>query len=334
MFEEIFSSNNVFQDRISDVEVSPDGSFMVSGRFNGSISIGGISLHSSGFDDVFIAKVDPNGSVIWATSAGSPLKEDCDIYIHNSMVCTDSSLPNWGSYSKLHSNKMAVDGDGNTWLTGTFCASNSASYNTDIGSCYATFGNLSIGVDVNWGYGLSFVAKIDSDGNWLWVQKATATHAFYDSDDSYDGIRAHGIAVDPGGGAFVTGMANPFFASCTYGGTLYFGDIQVSGGVKATFLAKISDNGSWEFAITEEGCIGVENLGVDVAVAPSGDVVLLGQLGSVSRQVLDFGGTTVYYPTLNPTADPQPQIYVGLICRPKLCSSLKWYCRCKQIYEG
>ncbi len=48
-----------------------DGNVLVTGLFNSpSILIGGITLLSKGNLDIFLAKFDPDGNVIWATSAG------------------------------------------------------------------------------------------------------------------------------------------------------------------------------------------------------------------------------------------------------------------------
>ena len=47
-----------------------DGSSLVAGRFQGSVTFGTTSLTSAGAQDVFIAKLNPDGTYAWATQAG------------------------------------------------------------------------------------------------------------------------------------------------------------------------------------------------------------------------------------------------------------------------
>ena len=55
----------------SSVSVLPDGSAIVSGWFRGTATFGGITLTSiDSSRDVFVAKVDPAGTWVWATRAG------------------------------------------------------------------------------------------------------------------------------------------------------------------------------------------------------------------------------------------------------------------------
>ena len=52
-----------------------DGSFIVTGKFQGTASFGGTTLTSAGNADVFIAKLNADGSYAWATKAGGSSNE-------------------------------------------------------------------------------------------------------------------------------------------------------------------------------------------------------------------------------------------------------------------
>ncbi|HHE39240.1 MAG TPA: hypothetical protein ENL20_11810, partial [Candidatus Cloacimonetes bacterium] len=103
------------------------GNCYVTGIFNDTATFGSYSISSSGYDDIFIAKLNPNGIWQWVTVGGG-------------------SAQDWGR-------SITIDDLSNCYITGHFG-------NT------ATFGSHSVtssgGADV-------FVAKMDIEGNWLWV---------------------------------------------------------------------------------------------------------------------------------------------------------------------
>ncbi|MCK9583930.1 MAG: T9SS type A sorting domain-containing protein [Candidatus Cloacimonetes bacterium] len=76
------------------IAIDSEGNCYVSGSFEGTISFGSISLTSSGYEDIFIAKLDTNGNWLWASGAGGTLYE--------------------GAYS------IAIDGEGNCYVCGYF----------------------------------------------------------------------------------------------------------------------------------------------------------------------------------------------------------------------
>ncbi|MCP4929068.1 MAG: hypothetical protein GY918_08455, partial [Gammaproteobacteria bacterium] len=47
-----------------------DGSSIVTGYFGGTANFGGTTLTSAGGEDIFIAKLNADGSYAWATNAG------------------------------------------------------------------------------------------------------------------------------------------------------------------------------------------------------------------------------------------------------------------------
>ena len=126
------------------VAVDASGSVFVAGSFRGRLDLGSTNLVSHGYyfhgafvstlDDIFVAKYDKNGAVLWARSAGGDGDD--------------------------HAVGMALDTGGNCYLTGSF---------QDI----ADFGGFSITNTFTGNSGGLFLAKYDAQGNVLWVRKAT-----------------------------------------------------------------------------------------------------------------------------------------------------------------
>lgn len=54
------------------IAVDDSGNIYITGHFNGaSLTMGSITLTNSGNDDIFIAKLNPTGTVVWATGVGN-----------------------------------------------------------------------------------------------------------------------------------------------------------------------------------------------------------------------------------------------------------------------
>ena len=103
------------------------GDRFVSGSFYGTVNIGGTSLTSNGFQDGFLAKYSPTGTLVYAKSVGGTLNDDVSA--------------------------VAVDAAGNAYATGFF-----AGANIDFGNGHtlsAPIGNA------------AFVWKLDPNGNTL-----------------------------------------------------------------------------------------------------------------------------------------------------------------------
>ncbi len=125
----------------SDPESEPsvatdnDGNVFLTGNFfSATLTIGSTTLtnDSAGVPDMFLVKMDNNGNVLWATSAGG---NDQD-----------------------RAFSVAVDADGNCYVAGSF-KSPSITFGT------TTLTNASSGYDC-------FIVKYDADGNVLWAMRA------------------------------------------------------------------------------------------------------------------------------------------------------------------
>jgi len=200
-------------DESYNIAVDANGNSYVTGNFTGSATFGSTTLTSSGYNDIFVAKLDINGNWLWAKQAGG------------------------ADYDEGKS--IAVDANGNCYITGSFRGS-------------ATFGTTTL-TSSSWDD--IFVAKLDNNGNWLWVKQAGGWY--------YDDY-GFGIAVDANGNSYVTGSSD--------------WDI---------FVAKLDSNGYW-FWTKQAGGTGTD-MGFGIAVDANGNSYVTGNFtGSAT-----FGTTTL-----------------------------------------
>jgi len=218
------------EDGGTSIAVDANGNSYVTGSFKESANFGTTTLTSSGSWDIFVAKIDHNGNWLWAKQAGG----------------TDNN----GGIS------IAVDANGNSYVTGGFYGS-SCSFST------ITLINSSIE------YSDIFVAKIDYNGNWLWAKQAGGT--------GYDA--GYGIAVDTNGNSYVTGE---FDGSATFGTTTF-----TSSGGSDIFVAKLDSNGNWLWAKQAGGTD--DDYGKGIAVDNNGNSYVTGYFWSSAT----FGTTTL-----------------------------------------
>ncbi|MCK9611174.1 MAG: SBBP repeat-containing protein [Candidatus Cloacimonas sp.] len=211
------------------IAVDANENSYVTGYFSGSATFGTTTLTSSSeyYSDIFVAKLDSSGNWLWAKQAGGT---DC----HD-------------GYG------IAVDADGNSYVTGYFYGS--ATFSTTI---LTSNGNEDI-----------FIAKLDSNGNWLWVKQAGGTGWDY----------GFVIAVDDNGNSYVTGY---FSGSVTFGTTTL-----TSSGYEDIFVAKLDRNGNWLWAKKAGGTS--DDIGYGIAVDANGNSYVTGYF----EESATFGTTTL-----------------------------------------
>jgi len=202
------------------IAVDANGNSYVTGYFYNSATFGTTTLTSSGYADIFVAKLDSSGNWLWAKQAGGA--------------------------SFDYGYGIAVDDNGNSYITGVF-------------EEIATFGTTTL---TSSGYEDIFVAKLDSNGNWLWVKQAGGTGW-----DDY----GRGIAVDANGNSYVTGY---FWDSATFGTTTL-----TSSGNSDIYVAKLDCNGNWLWA-KQAGGTGWDD-GYSIAVDANGSSYVTGFLWKV-----------------------------------------------------
>lgn len=136
---------------------------------------------------------------------------------------------------------IAVDSQGNQYITGVFQST-------------ADFGATSL--TSSGGYDI-FVAKLNSDGTWLWAKRAGGT--------GYDG--GWDIAVDSAGNSYITGR---------FAGIADFGQFTLENTIDiCTYVAKLDTNGNWLWA-TQTGSHDDDNEASSLALDSQANVYIVG----------------------------------------------------------
>ncbi|HJS01358.1 MAG TPA: SBBP repeat-containing protein [Flavobacterium sp.] len=164
----------------SSLGIDPLGNLYITNSFLGTVDFdpgdGSFYLTSQGSDrDVFIQKIDVNGNFIWAKQIGGPF------------------VPTFPT--PVHSNAIAVDTNGNQYLTGYFDGTIDFDPNPTFTFTMTSQYNAS---DI-------FICKLDTDGNFVWAKQFSGTQ-------SQGGV-GYAIVVDGSGNVYSTG---------TIGGTMDF----------------------------------------------------------------------------------------------------------------
>ncbi len=118
------------------ITIDANGNSYVTGRFDSTMTFGSAILNSVG-QDIFVAKYDPSGNVIWATSA--------------------TGIGDGGV------NAISVDLNGNVFITGYFGGAT-----LTFGSTVLTNGGTGTAQDI-------FIAKYNTSGTLLWAHNPVGT---------------------------------------------------------------------------------------------------------------------------------------------------------------
>ncbi len=242
------------------------GHCFVSGYFNGTAAFGGVFVTSSGSKDLFVGLADNAGNWAWvrhATDSGNDEAWDVatdgngNSYVTGDFFGTATfGTTTLNSYSGLDIFIAKLDFAGN-WLWAKRGGGSTFDYGYGIsadsaGNVYVT-GEYWAPIDIGH-YNLTgiggrdfFVAKLDTNGNWLWLLEGGST-----SNDT-----CAETATDGNGNCYITG---------TFRGTCHFGALSVtSSGNSDIYIAKIHESTSSGIPLAPQ------NLTLDV----SGNNVLL-----------------------------------------------------------
>lgn len=208
-------------DECADVAYSNSVGVVSTGYYSGSASIGA-PLSSTGLSDMFVMVQDQFGSVFWSKSFGGPFND--------------------------RSNAVAIDNQGNIYITGSFTES-------------ATFDLINVvatdSADV-------FVAKLNPSGVVQWVSTAGGVY----SESSM------GIDIDTQGNPVITGT---FRGESTFGTTVLTSMNSPTSGAPSSdvFIAKLNSAGVWQWA--KKGSAPLDDTGLDIATDPSNNIYVCGR---------------------------------------------------------
>jgi hypothetical protein len=276
------------------VSTDSNGNVFFTGGFVGSSLIfGTYTLSSAGLNDLFIIKLDPNGSVIWAKSAGgtqSDYGKSISIDSNGNAIVTgysqsptltigSSTLSNVGQgvlVVKYDPNgtvlwaKSGVGTTNNFWAGGTSVSAD-VNGNVLVSGFYRnssiSFGTYSL---TNVGSEDLFIVKFDPSGSVLWAKSTGGSL----SDVSL------GISSDFNGNCFITG--------CFQSASIGFGTSTLTNSVPQSpyiFVAKYDASGN---ALWAKG-LGLGQ-GNGISVSSSGSVFATGYFTSAS---MVFGTSTL-----------------------------------------
>ena len=203
------SAGGIYEDRALSVIVDASGNIVVTGSFNSpTITFGTTTLTNNGNYNIFIAKYNNNGDVLWAKSAGS---NDEDFV--SSIVAVDATgnIIIAGSFSSptitFGSTTLINNGGSDTFLTkyntngNVIWAKSAGGISTDFSKSMAvdatgniivsgsfksptiTFGSTTLTSEGDW---VSFLTKYNTSGDVLWAK----------SDSIYDGMNSISVSVD------------------------------------------------------------------------------------------------------------------------------------------
>ncbi len=262
----LLAQQNIFTEAINygggssdygyDIAVSSDGSTYVTGKFKSSdLDFGnGVTLASTGNYDMYLAKFDKQGQIVWAKQAGSSsvdegrtvaIDADGNVIVAGIFVKTihfdNDSLENHGNYdifiAKYDPNgnmlwlkqaytsnqdkavDIAVDNDNNYIVTGYF-GNNATDTLVYDGTNIISNGERDI-----------FVLKLNSDGNLQWGI----------SGGGKANDEATALAIDKSNNIYVTGYYKD--TTAVFGST----ELNHEDGYEA-FLTKIDPNGNYLWA--------------------------------------------------------------------------------------
>lgn len=265
------------------------GNVYITGEIERTVKFGSITFKGNGSNDVFLAKYNTNGDVLWAKKVGGSNKSDqglglalvagsvyitgnfqssanfagtkltssglLDIFI--AKYSTEGSLQ-WikkaGGPGYDVGNAITGDSGGNIYVTGYF-------------SNTAKFGGKSVtskgGKDI-------FVAKYNSSGSCIWVKSAGSGATEY----------GYGIAADNFGRVFVTGG---FRYSTTFGSI----KLKAAGGNADMFVACYNSSGDVVWA--KKGGGDYNDYGRAIAIDGSSNLYITGNYGFSAT----FGSKTI-----------------------------------------
>lgn len=252
------STSNVGIESGTSIVADNAGNLYITGYFNETATFGTTTLTSVGAADIFAAKLTGNGDWLWAQRAGG-IEYDNGLSlsldnIGNVLVCgVFQDTADFGSTILTGSGATDIftaklDSAGN-WLWANKAGGQYSDVDYSIscdsnGSCYIT-GNYALNImfglieltSTNFNDSNTFVAKLDSEGNWLWAKKAGGI--------SYD--RGYGIVVDDNGNSYIVGF---YYDIGIFGPYILTNNNFAMGDI---FVAKLDTEGNWLWAKSAGG---------------------------------------------------------------------------------
>lgn len=274
------------------VVVDSSGNVFVTGYFAQTAVFGDTSVISVGGLDMFLAKYNNNGTLLWVRTAGGPdndaardiaIGKDQSVYITGGFQTSASfGATNLVSAGLGDIFLAKYDADGNlTWVRQAGSVGDETAFGVTVDStnnAYITgyfvgMAGFSSALILSVGVADIFIAKYNSSGTLTWVQRAG---------DAYTDI-AYKIAVDKNGFVYITGYFN---IGTTFGASTIY-----SAGENDIFIAKYNPvTSSWMWAQRAGG--NINDSAEDITVDVSGNLYITGYFANTAT----IGSTSITAP--------------------------------------
>lgn len=326
------------------------GNVYILGRFMGTVDFnpnaGVFNIGSSGAADMFILKLDANGSFIFVSTVGSPdfsgnpSPTSVFVDISGNIYCSGNFTGQIDFDPGVGVQNLSNVGGGTTDIfilklssTGSFMFAKSfGNTGTDIssevkvdaiGNIYMT-GSFELTVDFDPGvgiynltsanYGDMYILKLDNAGNFIWVKAI--------GDASNGAEQGNSITLDPAGNIYTTG----FFSGTTdFDPSIIVNNITSNSTSIDMFILKLDINGDYVWAKTS-GSTGSDK-GKDIAIDNSGNVLTTGNfsgaidldMGFSVYYINNIGSTDAFVHKMSPCSQPTNPTNTTLTNNQNIC---------------
>jgi len=263
------------------IAIDNQGNNYLTGEFYGTGQFGITTLISNGLRDIFIAKLDSRGNWLWAISFGGvaddsgwniAVDDSCNIYVtgfFTGIVNFATAQLSSNDYCDVFVCKLNTNGN-LLWVAQTEATDSSVGMSVTVDNAHnvyvsgdfkgvANFGTLSPLDDE--GMGKLFIAKLNANGNWLWVKQTNGMNSSSVASD---------IVLDSTGYLYLTGC---------FQGSADFGTTHLSSSSMITFIAKMDCNGNWLWVRTTDGIY--PNIGYSINLDIFSNIFLTGMFMNI-----------------------------------------------------
>jgi hypothetical protein len=276
----IGAANN---DNVTGIAEDAAGNTYITGWYATSTTIGSNNFTSKGSNDIYIAKLDTAGTVVWAVSEGGTGDDRgygvaldasgnvyiCGIYSSNftygaganakaitsagstdifgakySSTGTFQGISVAGGLATDRANAIAVDNNGNVIIVGFYSQPAGGGGGGGGQNGPAAFGNISL---TNVGAGDAFVASANASGTWQWAKGFGSIRGVDASND---------VAITPNG--------NNIYVTGTYRDTITLGNTTLISltSTQDIFVASLDNSGNFVNAVSGGSSTGDAGNGV------------------------------------------------------------------------
>jgi hypothetical protein len=234
----------IFVDQTYGITANTSGNVYVTGYFGGIVDFGadfgtGDIKTATGLSDVFITRINVNGSYGWTRRMGGTSDE--------------------------RGNSVTTDRSGNLYVAGRFAGT------VDFGTDFGTSDNKTSD-----GSSDIFITKVNANGSYGWTRRIGGMAGDYFPD----------INTDPTGNVYVTGS---FQGTVDFGYDFGASDTKTSAGNEDIFITRINAHSGYGWTRRMGGASGDDGLGI--VTDTSGNVYVTGRFTGTVNFGADFGTT-------------------------------------------